>query len=285
MTDTEEVKTDYERVEVEPTKDEELVEGQEEPTQSSPSDDEPAGEEQEAATEDGEAEEADQAQEEEPAQAPAQSDGAKPVVGESPREAALRKELERLHRVNRQLKVSQIVSQGRPTPSRAPVDPRANEVLSQYKPEEVQELEKVIGAMAGKLGLVRRDEVQQQTYQAQAESVLQQFLDEHPEYKAENDPDNLRWSQFREAYQMYKPPADPRQYARIFKTIHQSIFGIQSAEGLKKTAAQREKIKVASHGQSARQSGGAPVAKPKDTVQLDPGLKKYLKGDFGDIFE
>jgi len=146
-------------------------------------------------------------------------------------------------------------------------------VLSQYNPEELNQFKGILGVIAKEQGWVKKGEIQVSNKRQIAEDVLDTFLEEHPSYQAENDPDGILWNRFKSEFQLYREPDNPKDYRRIFNKIHKDIFGVRSEDDLKKINAQKEKIQVASHS-------GA-IQKPQTsspTASLDSNLKSHLKG-------
>ena len=199
----------------------------------------------------------------------------KAVEGETPRERALRFEVTRLKRINRFHKRDELFGKDAPPPvTKKELSPEKKKLLERYNAEEVQGLREVLDVIGEDIGFVRKDEFQATTYQHSASGQLDAFLDEHQEYMPENDKDNLLWSQFKAEFELYRRPEDPKDFKKIFTKIHRDIFGVQPASGLRKINAQQEKIKVASHSGASAGKGSARSSAPV----LDPGLKSHLKG-------
>lgn len=229
--DVKDVDTSY----VEPSTDEEEAELEsEEETETPP------------LSSDGENEEEQETEEEAPAEEEVTPD---PIVeetgkleNETPREYALRKELEKTRKQLRKEKEDELFVKDS--------KPKRNEddVLSEYDPEEVQKLEKIIG----KLGYVKKGEIESQTYDSIANEELTKFIDSHPEYSPENDKDGVVWNQFKAEFQLYKKPESPREYKKIFERVHSVLHGSPTVD-IKKINASKEKLKVASHNGAANQ--------------------------------
>lgn len=210
----------------------------------------------------------------------------KPVEGETPREYALRKEVERLRQKARGEQTKGVFGETPQVEKPAPTS-KSKEVLGKYNPEEVQNFKEVMEAVADDLGYVRKDEYQKTTYASQREEVLNQFLDAHPEYAPENDKDDLLWNRFKEELKMYRDPANPKDYKKIFDRVHKDIFSIQTdPASINKIKAGQEKLKVASH---ASASSNRPITQRNQGPALDPSLKVHMKGfddeELSDIFE
>jgi X-linked retinitis pigmentosa GTPase regulator len=205
----------------------------------------------------------------------------KKLPDETPREYALRQEVTRLKRKNREQRKSELLGEIKPvkTSQSDELTEEDKELLSQYDQSELTTFEKVLSAMAKKQGWVKKDEFQATTFKERAEDVLDSFLQEHPEYAPENDKDNVLWGRFREEFSLYKEPSSPKDLKRILNKIHKEIYGIQSEDELKKVNAQKEKIKVASHSGDSSKRGQSSSKESK----IDPSLKPYMKGDWSDL--
>lgn len=190
--------------------------------------------------------------------------------GETPKEWALRKEVERLKGQLRKERTDELF-----VPSDIPkiktLSPERQKLLEKYDSEQLSELSELIKAQAEEMGFVKKDELNAQTYKETADTFLNEFLENHPEYLPENDKDNLLWNRFREEFSIYKQPQNPKDFKRLFNKVHDSIFGIKTGN-LNKINAQQEKLKVASH--SGKTVGN--VSKKSNSI---PGLRlDALKG-------
>lgn len=251
---------DTERIEVEPTTEEELVEPETEtPEEDAPPEEKPAEEQEEAA----------------PAEEPelkTEADELKTVDGETPRERALRLEVDRLRRLTRQKRTQEMFDS--PAPRRDAGKPDKDQVLSKYDKTELENLKEVLEVYAEDMGFVRKDQLEQTTLQSQGQAYLDAFLEKHPEYLPENDKDNTLWARFQEEFKLYAKPQEPKDFQKVFDRIHREIFGVQPTSELKKVSAQQQKLKAASHVAKA-----APAGKAKaDAPTLDPALRSKLKG-------
>lgn len=204
------------------------------------------------------------------------------VEGETPRERGLRKELTRVKRLIRGEKAKDLFGAGviktdAPEKKQEADDltDTDKELLKQYDPKQLAELESIFGIIAKRQGYVKKGEFQAATNQQIATATLDEFLSKHPEYLPENDTDNVLWTEFKEGVQLYRTPENPRDYAKIFERVHKEVFGIKQGGDLKKTKAKAEKIKVASH---ANASSTKKAVKSSTAVNLDPTLGEHLKG-------
>ena len=282
MADENEVK-DVDVVHVNPSEDDEVIEPEEEKTEQNDEEKETPS----PSSDDKKPEDEQPPKEEIPQrQVVSEKKEPKPVEGETPREYALRKEVERLRQKARGEMTKDMFGNTPPVEKPAPTS-KSKEVLSKYNPEEVQNFKEVMEAVADDLGYVRKEEYQKSTYASQREEILNQFLDSHPEYAPENDKDDLLWNRFKEELSMYRDPANPKDYKKIFDRVHKDIFSIQTdPASINKIKAGQEKLKVASH---ASASSNRPITQRNQGPALDPSLKVHMKGfddeELSDIFE
>lgn len=211
----------------------------------------------------------------------------KPVEGETPRENALRLEVARVKRLNRELKAKDLLGEGVPEEKKPDITEDKRKVFEKYNPQELENLKEVLTAMADDLGFVKKSDYTRSTYQSSASEQLDAFLEKHPAYLPENDPDNVLWSRFKEEFSIYKQPNNPRDFRRLFDKIHKDIFGASSdEESLKKINAQKEKIKVASHsGTSSSKSTKSSPSGPKLDSSLRGNLKGFTDEELDEMFE
>lgn len=205
-------------------------------------------------------------------------DGLVDVEGETPRERALRGQLAIANRKIRGDQAQELGIEKAPQAA-APAQREPNaanaEILKKYKPAEIAALREVLPALADEMGYVKAADLNQQTYAQQAQGVLNEFLDAHPEYSAENDQGGVLWDAFKNEYALFNKPADPKDFKKIFNRIHTSIFGIKPAGSNGALNAAQAKINVASH---AGASGPARSSAPAQR-QATPGLRiDMLKG-------
>jgi len=205
----------------------------------------------------------------------------KRLPGETPREYALRLEVTRLKRGNREKRAKDLLGEEKPEKPSGITQAQYSELtddekslLGQYDANELSTFERILDVLAKKHGWVKREDLASTARSQVSNDILDDFLQGHSEYLPENDKDNVLWGRFKSEFQLYKVPENPRDLKRIFNKIHQDIFGVKSDEGLKKINAQKEKIKVVSH------SGGSATRgqSSSEGVRLTPEQKGHLKG-------
>lgn len=190
-----------------------------------------------------------------------------PVEGESPRERALRLEVERVKRKLRVERGQKLLGDVQPQVTKSELSDEDKKLLEAYNPEEVENLEKVFTVLAKKQGYVKKDEFTKESYAKASQDVFDNFMESHPEYSEENDPDGILWNRFKDEFNLYQKPANPKDFTRIFNKVHNEIFGITSTPKTAPTQmkAKQEKLRVASHGPSS--------ASPKQRTAENPNAE------------
>lgn len=142
------------------------------------------------------------------------------------------------------------------------VDERIDD-LKDVNPEDVNLIEKVLRAK----GLMTKDETSRMFYEAVKNEELNKFLDQYPEYKPENDPDNVNWSTLEREVALYRRPNDPHQIRDILLRAHRGIVRAPSDRSL---PAKKRQIELASVG-----AGG--VSRSSSRKSLDPSKRALLE--------
>ncbi len=207
---------------------------------------------------------------EEPATAGTEDDSdPKPVEGETPREKALRQETTRVKRLLRQERGKKMFKDTPVSEEPGELTDEEQAVIDSFDPEAVANMEKLISIQAKKMGFVKKDEFTKEQTVSQLQDSLDTWLDSHPELDEKNDPDGILWKQVQTEYSRYVPPKNAKDLVKILDRAHKEIFGVTTdQQPLKKVDAQKQKIKVASHGASS--SSGSPK---KSEVEVDEETK------------
>ncbi len=202
-----------------------------------------------------------------------------PVPGETPREKALRLEVQRVKGLLRVQGIQQLVTpEGDAAAPAKPVSDRIAKLKETYSDEEIAAMEEAVDAIAESRGYVKKSE----NYQESVNTVVNDFIQANPEYKPENDPEDVRWTRFQElltdgTYNIQGKT--PEQLKRIFTKVSEDVvkeLGAPANEAApRQQAAQRQKIRSVSH------SGGTRTpAAPKES-KVDPSVRSMFK-DFDD---
>ena len=144
--------------------------------------------------------------------------------------------------------------------------------LDDVNPDDVSLIEKVLRAK----GYMTKEEAGRMNYETTKKEVLNNFLDRYPEYKPENDPEDLNWSSLQKELGLYRMPEDPRLINDILERAHRVIkpFSTNSDRSL---PAKKRAIEVASMG------AGGTGRSSATNKSLDADKKAMLRqGGFSD---
>ena len=132
----------------------------------------------------------------------------KAIIGLQTQRAKLLKEIRELRGTRREAKQAQINE----------VEQQIDD-LADLNADDVAVVERVLKAK----GYVRRDDVQELTYEQAKNQELDKFLDKHPEYRPENDPNDEKWQQLQDELALYQRPADPSRIGELLEKSHRVI--------------------------------------------------------------
>ena len=273
-TETEE-EDDLDEVVIPPVEDEEAL-GTE-----NAGDDSKKGETEEAASAESSTEgsesEAEKPADTVPSQKPA------PVPGETPREKALRMEVQRLRGLNRKKSVTDLVDNTNITAEPGIAKDGISKLKELgYTDDEIKKADALVDILVSSKGYVK----QSQNYQGLVNDQVEAFINANPEFKPDNDPEDVRWETFQRHLSsgLYNINGKSReQLQAIFKKVKADVdtelgepttttkAKADEAEGRKK-AAEQQKIKSVSH------SGGTKPTQSKNKIPIDPEVRKIFKG-------
>ena len=202
------------------------------------------------------------------------------LEGETPTEYARRLEIDRLRGLLRKDRSDEIrgatPAQTQPVASKRESSPQEQEILKKYNPKVVEELKELFPIIASGMGFVRADELTVKSYQEKSDSVIQDWVKEHPEYE-----DQALWEQVKTNFQkFYKPPQNPEDYRIILNRIHQDIFNIRPVGDRGAINAGKQKIEVASH--SGNSASPRVVAPSRSSTPNANGLRLDALSGFTD---
>lgn len=143
--------------------------------------------------------------------------------------------------------------------------PKVPQQSIEVDPEELETFKKFVAAA----GIPTQAEIQQiksERYKEQQDVALSKFLDEHPEYKKDNDVDDSSWSTLVEELSQYKQPTNPSDWYKLLNKAHRSINSSSELErgkalGIAQANMQEER-------KMASMSGSQP-AKPSKKLTPD----------------
>ena len=138
--------------------------------------------------------------------------------------------------------------------------------LKDLHPEDVSTIDRVLRSK----GYVTKEEAGQMFYDAVKNEELEKFLSKYPEYKPENDPDNIRWGAFERQIEKekelgYALPKNPHYIATFLERVHGAI----TPKGNTDQAAVQRRIQIAGVG-----SGGSQQS--SSAKRLDSSRREIL---------
>ena len=135
--------------------------------------------------------------------------------------------------------------------------------MKDVHPEDAAIVEKVLRAK----GYIRKDEAHQMFYDSVKQEELSKFLSKYPEYKPENDQNDLNWSALQRELGYYKMPSDPHAVGEILERAHRAVARVSSDPI---PQAKKRQLEVAGVG-----AGGVQRSSSKKT--LDPRYRQELE--------
>lgn len=135
--------------------------------------------------------------------------------------------------------------------------------LKDVNPSDVELIEKVLKNK----GYVKKDDVLQLTYEEVKNQELKQFLDKYPEYKPENDPNDLKWSTLQREFGEFARPSDPHRIGYLLEKAHRANLPASERD---LTTVKKQQVKTASVG-----SGGVQRSSPNKVP--DSRLAKLME--------
>ncbi len=141
--------------------------------------------------------------------------------------------------------------------------------LKDVNPGDIELVEKVLKSK----GYLTKEEVAKMSYETAQNQILNSFLEKYPEYKPENDPDNINWKALMGEYTLYAKPEDPTQIATLLERSYKAIKGAVVSD--RSLPAKKRAVQVASAGaggsQRSSSSGKTPLSPEQRRVFQDGG--------------
>ncbi len=134
--------------------------------------------------------------------------------------------------------------------------------LEDLDPTDVQNIDRVFKAK----GYITKDEFTKTIYEDAKTKSLNEFLDKYPEYKPENDPNDVNWNAFQRELNDLKMPSDPTRIRAVLEKAHKLVVGFTGPTP--NTASKRIAIAQKGGGGSQRSSVGK---------SLSPAYKRALE--------
>jgi hypothetical protein len=134
------------------------------------------------------------------------------------------------------------------------VEQKISDELTDIAPEDVQVIEKVLKAR----GYVTREEAKNLSYEDIKNQEIEKFLAKYPEYKPENDPNDIRWSTLNKEVSNFKRPSDPRQVGSLLEKARRLALQQQPVGGQRDINQVKKQIKNSALGSGGVSSPSSP---------------------------
>lgn len=132
----------------------------------------------------------------------------KQLTGLQQEKAKLLEELQHLRGTRREIKQDQIVK----------VQKEMDD-LKDVNPEDANLIERVLRSK----GYVNKQEAHQMYYDSVKQQVIAEFLEKFPEYKPENDTQDINWNALNRELADYRMPDNPHDIHRVLEKAHKVI--------------------------------------------------------------
>ena len=127
--------------------------------------------------------------------------------------------------------------------------------LKDLHPEDITLVDRILRSK----GYMTKEEASKMFYKAVEGEELNKFLVKYPEYKPENDPNDLNWNSLQKELSFYRMPDDPHLVNEVLERAHRAITKVS---GDRNISIKKRQAEVAGVG-----SGGAPrSSSPKITL-------------------
>lgn len=136
--------------------------------------------------------------------------------------------------------------------------------LADVNPADVTLIEKVLKSK----GYMTKQEAQLMTKSTVQTQTLNNFLNKYPEYKPENDPNDINWKILQKELSYYRDQEDPSKIAEILERAHKAIH--PQAVSDRQLPQRKRAIEIASAG-----SGGVQRSSSQKT--LDPKARQQYE--------
>lgn len=142
--------------------------------------------------------------------------------------------------------------------------------LNDVNPQDVSLIEKVIRSK----GYITKPEAEAMSYKAIEQDEISKFLDKFPEYKPENDPNDLNWGALQRQFSEFARPSDPRRIGYLLEKSHKFIAPRSSDRSIPE---KKQQLRVAGVGSGGTQRSSS------NRKNLDPDTVSQLRaGGFTD---
>lgn len=142
--------------------------------------------------------------------------------------------------------------------------------LEDVAPADIELIEKVVT----KLGYVKKDEIQKTSYQQELTRLQDSWLEKHPEYLPENDPDDKKWTMLKQTVKniFEVAPSDPKKVVKMLEIAHKEINPSLVLPVKSRATVNASNAKIA----SSNKSGGGATAPSKTSNKANLDRSKFV---------
>ena len=155
----------------------------------------------------------------------------KELIGLTNQKAKLLQEVKSLRGDRRELREAELHK----------VEGQIRDELKDINPEDIPKVERIVK----KKGFVTNEDVQKMIYNTVKQQQLDTFLNKYPEFKQENDSDDVHWNALQKELSYYKMPTDPY---RVSEVLEKARKGIQPKSSERDTQPVKQRLKTAQKG-------------------------------------
>ena len=174
----------------------------------------------------------------------------------------LRKDIVDLRGQRRDLKKEEIIR----------VEQKIDE-LNDVSPEDVTLIDRVLRAK----GYMTKEESHKMFYENVKTEELNKFLEKYPEYKPENDKDDLNWSVLQKELGFYRMPDNPRFIGEVLERAHRAIAKVPSDRAISAKKRQVELAGVGGGGGQRSSSGKSLDPRYRDELSRGGWSEEEIK--------
>ena len=129
------------------------------------------------------------------------------------------------------------------------------EELKDVNPEDVAIIEKILRSK----GYLTKAESQRMYYNAVKQQEVNSFLSKFPEYKPENDSNDINWNALQRELKFYRLPENPHDLSSVLLKAHNSISRATSDRSIQ---AKKRQVEVAGTGAGGTQRSSSRATLP-----------------------
>ncbi|MCK9370413.1 hypothetical protein M0R04_10935 [Candidatus Dojkabacteria bacterium] len=126
--------------------------------------------------------------------------------------------------------------------------------LEDLNPTDIEIVEKILKSK----GYITQAESKKMSYESTKNDILNTWLENHPEYKPENDVDDSKWNALQREVSLYKQPEDPRDIKDRLDRAHREISKFKGDPTL---SVKKQQLKIAGVGAGGVQRSSSRPSK------------------------